>query len=93
MSGEVLFFFLGGVAFYLEHSKRCGMFVEALPGHQVSFLMSLDRAGVAWRSGEVRIQSAIIFCSENRSSIKRESKIFEIPKQETFLKSTWDFGV
>ena len=52
MSGDVSFF-LGGVLFYLEHSKRCGMFVGALPGHQVSFLMSLGRAGVAWRSGEV----------------------------------------
>ena len=46
-------FFLGGILFYLEHSKRCGMIVGVLPCHQGSFLMSLGRVGVAWRSGEV----------------------------------------
>ena len=52
MSGEVSFF-LGGILFYLEQSKRRGVFVGALPGLLVSFLLLPGRVGVAWRSGEV----------------------------------------
>ena len=51
MSGEV-FFFGGRHPFYIEHSKRGGMFVGALPATPGPILMSLGRVGVTWRSGE-----------------------------------------
>ena len=52
MSGEVSFF-LEGVLFHLEHSKPCGIFVEAFLSHVGPTVTPLRRVGVALRLGEV----------------------------------------
>ena len=89
MSGEI-FFFLRGVLFYLEQSKRRGVFVGALLSPLGPTGTPLGRVGVAWRLREVQGMT------DEPSGLIRTQCLFmkltsQNPKYFSKMSPVWEF--